>query len=252
MAKRSKRAPKVNGRVLYHGPSAYDGAEIVCILTGLASDSSNSKTGAMLQTYILRADEPPPVAKRRGADTSVCGDCKHRSVASGGLGSCYVNVGQGPNSVWRAWRRGRYPAASLAEACDAIRAHGAKLRIGSYGDPAAVPIDWRQLAASAPDHTGYTHAWHRPQGATLVGVCMASADSLTEAADAQASGWSTFRVAPIDEPARVRGEARCPASAEAGKRVTCATCPIACNGSRGAIVGRVILAHGATRRRFRV
>ena len=55
--------------------------------------------------------------------------------------------------------------------------------------------------------------------------------------------------AELADPTETRdsGEARCPASAEAGRRVTCESCPIAlkCNGTRtGRIRGRVILDHG--------
>ena len=74
-----------------------------------------------------------------------------------------------------------------------------------------------------------------------------------QAEKAWAEGWSTFRVARKGDAARLAGEARCPASEEAGKRVTCEACPIQCSGgqflqvegrqSRG-IVGRIIQAHG--------
>ena len=51
--------PNPNGRILYEGPSMLDGAPIVVIATGFAERSGNDKTGAMIQTWILRADIPP-------------------------------------------------------------------------------------------------------------------------------------------------------------------------------------------------
>ena len=51
-----------NGVILYEGPSLLDGEPIVAILTGLRSSSCNRKTGAMLQTWIMRADVSPAEA----------------------------------------------------------------------------------------------------------------------------------------------------------------------------------------------
>ena len=48
--------------IFYRGPSMLDGAPIVAI----ATDSSNSKTGGMVQTWILRADIDPVTAARNG------------------------------------------------------------------------------------------------------------------------------------------------------------------------------------------
>lgn len=240
--------PWANGFVVREGRSTIDGSPIVVVMVGLKADSTNGKTGGMVQTYILRADMPPTEAKREGLDGAVCGACPLRSVASGGSGACYVNVGQGPRAVWDAWRRGKYPTVTPWEAADLLR--GRKLRIGSYGDPAAVPfagIFWRTLLTYVVEHTGYTHRW-RDVGADLRGVCMASVDSAAEATEAMSYGWATFRVARKGDRRRLDGEAYCPAATESGKRTTCADCPIKCNGSRAieGLAGRVIQAHGAT------
>jgi hypothetical protein len=48
-----------NGIVIYRGPSILDGSPIVVIATGLGSGSSNRKTGALVQTWILRDDVSP-------------------------------------------------------------------------------------------------------------------------------------------------------------------------------------------------
>jgi hypothetical protein len=81
-----------NGFVVWEGESCLDGAPIVLIVIGFSRKSTNRKTGGMLQSYILRRDVSPLEAVRIGLDPSVCGDCPHRSTASGGEGSCYVNM----------------------------------------------------------------------------------------------------------------------------------------------------------------
>lgn len=242
-----------NGIEVYRGPSAIDGAPIVVIVTGLAKASTNTKTGGMVQSYILRADMEPTAAIRAGSDSAVCGTCPHRSKASGGAGTCYVNVGQGPLAVFRAWQRGNYPVETLDFALHMMR--GRAFRIGTYGDPGAVPDAggfWARLTMLAESRTGYTHRW-RDTGANLKGLCMASVDSRAEAIEAQSQGWATFRVVGLGVRDPMRGEARCPASAEAGKLVTCEGCPMKCDGTiggrGGTLLGRVIQAHGASKRR---
>lgn len=238
-----------NGYVVWEGESRLDGSPIVLIVTGLKRKSSNRKTGAIVQSYILRRDVTPLDAISLGLDGAICGDCRHRSVAGGGDGSCYVNVGQGPRSVYSCYERGGYPELDPDLCSGAIAASGLGLRLGSYGDPAAVPLSvWLPLISAAGWRTGYTHAWRSfPEFAPYV---MASVDSPAEATEAREVGWNYFRVAERGDAMRIRGEARCPASEEAGKRVTCDSCPIQCSGSGGAIAGRVIQAHGATAGRF--
>lgn len=249
---------KALGYVVYEGPSAIDGSPIAVILTGFASKSTNAKTGGMIQSYIIRTDIAPTDAIKQGLGGAVCGTCPLRSVADGGSGACYVNVGHGPLAVFNAYHRRRYERASVRFASFAIGDTGRPFRMGTYGDPGAVPDAgrfWSNLVAfmhPGQGHTGYTHRW-RDTGASLRGLCMASVDSPEEATQAHAMGWATFRVSPKGDHRRILGEAFCPASAEAGKRVTCETCPIKCDGSfglRGVMRGRVIQAHGATAKRI--
>ena len=65
---------------------------------------------------------------------------------------------------------------------------------------------------------------------------MASVDSEAERDEAHTALWATFGVDETGEWDRVKGEARCPASAEAGKQVNCRTCPLKCNGAGLSIV----------------
>jgi hypothetical protein len=233
---------RANGAVIYEGPSMLDGSPIVAIVTGLAHASANAKTGAMLQTWIMRADVPPVDALKSGADASVCGECPQRPALGG---ACYVLVHNAPRSVWEAWKRGVYASGEPE-----LLGCGRAVRLGSYGDPAAVPVRvWRDLVSQASLHTGYTHQWRNLCAIDLQALCMASVDSPEEREEAQALGWRTFRVAPAGNGERARGEARCPASAEAGHRVSCETCPIRCAGTALAMPSVVIQAHGSKARK---
>lgn len=233
---------KPNGMILWQGASRIDGAPIVAIVVGLSTNSTNSKTGAMLQTYIVRADMEPTEAIKSGKDASICGDCTHRGDGTGKARTCYVNVGQGAQSVWKAYKRGVYPIATAEQSAAIGTAR--VVRLGTYGDPAAVPVSvWENLTADATAHTGYTHAW-RGIGAGYSHLLMASADSLADKVQAMAAGFRTFRVVMRGEVARVAGEAICPASAEAGKKLTCITCK-ACNGTATARKSSIVIqAHG--------
>lgn len=233
---------KPTGYVIYKGPSLIDGAPIVAIAT---MGSGNAKTGNMVQTWILPDNGiMPHVNVKNGDDASVCGDCKHRPSNGG---ACYVRVFQGPRSVYAAYLRGRYVNDDGYLAQTAV--YGRALRIGSYGDPAAVPFEvWDRLIRNAASHTGYTHQWRSAE--QLKGIVMASCDTPEERNEAQARGWRTFTVR-MDSDALAPRESTCPASDEAGKKTDCATCG-ACNGAGTGRKGSIaIIAHGGTAKRYR-
>jgi hypothetical protein len=233
---------KAPGVILYEGPSKLDGQPIVVIATGLAKASRNAKTGAMVQTYILRRDMHPIEAVRSGADASICGTCPHRGDGTGQGRSCYVTLAHGPSTVYKAYLRGVYPKANAFQAAALFA--GKMVRLGTYGDPAAAPLAlWKVALTSAEGWTGYTHQWRTisPEFAALV---MASADSVEDMNAAHALGFRTFRVtaAPF---ANIKGrEAVCPASEEKGKVASCITCR-ACMGTSGKAKASIqIAAHG--------
>lgn len=225
--------------IIYQGASLIDGAPIVAIAVGLDTASANSKTGALVQTYIIRPDLDPLAAVAAGADFSICGTCPHRGHNGKGR-TCYVNLGQGALSVYGAFTRGRYPMADNLAALG----RGRIVRLGTYGDPAAVPVEiWRELVRDAVAFTGYTHRWRDCE--SLRGLCMASVDNEAEAREAAAMGWRYFRVAMPNHAPRTGTERACPASKEAGKLTTCAECR-ACNGTAtGRRASIVIQAHGS-------
>jgi hypothetical protein len=235
------------GYTIYRGPSLLDGSPIAVVaLLG----SSNRKTGNMVQTYIIRTDMRPVEAVQTGADAAICGDCKHRPSKGG---ACYVVVAQGPTVVYKTLAAGKYPDASPEEVGAMVA--GRMVRLGTYGDPAAVPASvWNALVAQAAGRTGYTHQWNNAalpaeHRASIARVTMASVDNAIEADTARAAGLRYFRIRLADEPVQAR-EFVCPASEEGGKRKLCTECG-ACNGTtKSTGASPVIIVHGNKASRF--
>lgn len=160
---------KILGYIAYEGPSAIDGAPIVVIINKIDTDSKNDKTGAIVQSFIIRS---------------------------------HVNPVRAPATMWA------------------------------------------QITRYALGRRGYTHQWDTPgfdvdAWAPLV---MASADTIDQAAKANLLGMRVFRVSiGVDvQP----GEASCPASAEAGRKSTCAKCTL-CAGTSIKARDIVIADHAA-------
>jgi hypothetical protein len=222
------------GIVVYRGPSLIDGRLVMAIATGFARNK-NKKTGDMVQTWIMRADKHPLDALYQGADYSVCGDCKHRD-----FGSCYVNVGKSVSVVWKTYCRGDRYVDLTPENLDLFR--GKNIRLGSYGDPSAVPIEvWNTILSVAKSHTGYTHRWKKCDQ-NLKYICMASCDTVKEAQHARALGWRTFRVRLDENDFLLEHEFVCPASLEGGHKIDCEHCG-ACSGA-GNSMNPTIIVHG--------
>jgi hypothetical protein len=251
------RTDKPTGYVVYDGPSLLDGSPIIAVVTGINSKSDNAKTGAMPQMWILARDTHPITASRLGLDASVCGACPHMGKADPTKGTgwarertCYVRLNGAPTSVWRTFQAGRYPTISPVELARMVADKG--LRLGAYGDPAAVPADvWAPAADAAKANgkavNGYTHQWKEARFQHLRPWLMASTDTAEEQISAVEMGWRVFRVRSSSEPLLPR-EVMCPASAEyearAGKRTSCTECKM-CNGTASRFERSVaIVAHG--------
>ena len=243
VARIKARKKQPTGFVFYRGPSLIDGSPIVGIC--LIGTSSNVKTGAMVQTYILRSDTHPVEAVKNGADVSICGNCPHRliqryfidkngKIRFGLKRTCYVNLGHGPTAVFSGLARGIYPSVNPALLS---KLRGRMLRLGTYGDPAAIPQSaWEPLLnACISGHTGYTHQWQNELGNVWIGRLMASVDSATERLKAWKDGWKTFAVLNTSETHTDAQSATCPSSKEytdkTGKKVQCADCKL-CNGAK--------------------
>ena len=207
--------------IIYKGRSLLDGTPIVVI--GLYSDR-NTKTGLVLQTYVLVEDMPPLEASKTGRDYAICGDCQFRGEVNDDPKRkqaknrrCYVNLGQGPTIVYKSYKRGVYTS------CDPTAlGRGRFVRVGTYGDPGAVPQHvWDDLLLEAEGWTAYSHqsGW-RPD------IAMQSADDYAQAKAHWSEGRRTFRVVQNILGVDYSNETLCPASKEAGRRVTCNDCKL--------------------------
>ena len=215
--------------IIYNGPSLLDGKPIVVIAT---YSDRNTKTGKVLQTYIIRSDISPLNASKTGADFSICGDCKFRGTPTTDpvrkqavKRDCYVNLGQGPTIVYKSFGRGVYPMACSVSSRE-ILGLDRIVRIGTYGDPAAAPAwVWEQLLKKCKSWLAYSHqsGW-RPD------IAMQSADTMAEAIEHWKAGHRTFRVIADLGELDTTKEILCPASKEAGRRVQCTACKL-CKGS---------------------
>jgi hypothetical protein len=241
-----------NGLVIYRGPSELDSAPIIAIATGFDKASSNRKLGkSLIQTWILREDINPYEAALTGNDVSVCGDCMHRGTTDGRKitnRTCYVLVLFSPLGIWRCYRS--QPEVPLAELTQLFSDRG--VRLGAYGDPAAVPPPvWQSVTAEAAFWTGYTHQW-RTCDPIYARWCMASCDSPAERIAAKRMGYRVFRVTERDaRQDRQPREVVCPASAEMGHRTTCDRCR-ACGGTSARVDYDVVITmHGIVAKQAR-
>lgn len=245
--------------VIYNGPSLIDNQPIIVVAI---VNSGNSKTGNMIQTHILRADINPLEASKTGADASICGDCIHRGQPTDNPlkktainRSCYVNLGQGPNVVYKAFKRGLYPVVQNLEDITTI-GHNRAVRLGTYGDPAAVPSKvWDALLKNARTHTGYTHQHNANKPADYARM-MFSADSKAQAIEAHSKGYRTFRVISVQDyrenqnNALLHNEILCPASKENDKGLSCIECKL-CTGSNSKAKSIAIVSHGIGANKFK-
>jgi hypothetical protein len=229
--------------VIYRGPSRFDPSATIRAI--LVPDSKNAKTGPMVQLFIVPDLIAPHTAQITGDDLSVCGTCPLRPKLSGG---CYVVTCQGALSTWKA--TADKGIAGAAEVAAMLR--GKTLRLGAYGDSAALPAwlvpylaYYTRDGAGRPRVTGYTH------GHTLLGIdgvshlrafCMLSAETEAQAVEAVKHGWRYFRTRREGAPLLPR-EIDCPSP-----RVECATC-LLCRGTTLGAASVSIPVHGSRKNR---
>ena len=226
-----------NNLIFYRGESQITGEPIL----GIAGrETSNPKTGPVVQVWILREDLSPIAAVKNGMDRAICGGCSHRGDGQGNARSCYVEYFRAPFNLWRALRStGR----EIAPKDLADKLNNKHARLGAYGDPAAIPIDiWRTILTRTSGWTAYTHQW-RTCDPAFRSIAMASVENEDEQQHARRLGWRTFRVRTAGEPT-LPNEIVCPASAEGGHAAQCASCGLCC-GSQRAAKSIAIIAHGS-------
>lgn len=202
----------------------------------LTDNSQNRKTGDMIQAWIIlnTPDLKPTEACKTGEDKAICGDCPHRSK------SCYVNVGQAPNTIYRALQRGSYDNKTIDTTNKLIRC-------GAYGDPAFIKLStWKQLLEPSAGSVGYTHQWKSCDN-QYASFLMASCDSPEDRQEAKKLGYRTFRVRRAGEPL-LPGEMNCPAD-HAINPVQCAQC-MKCGGTKKQCKDISIVVHGSRAKNF--
>jgi hypothetical protein len=249
------RRGRFAGVILYRGPSMLDGAPVVVIANRITESSNNAKTGAMIQTFIIRADVNPITALKDGRDESICGDCPQRPFRARNYigpeserpsGKCYVDVAKSVLSVFGAYGRGRYAVPGV-DYCPSIIPElfaDSAFRCGTYGDPTAAPFQiWRAATLRAKEITGYSHQWRRPDFQAFASICMASCESESDQLLASACGWRTFRAKQPEHP-KAKSEIGCPAAKENGARTNCASCGLCAGNSSKSPRDIVINLHG--------
>jgi len=231
----------------HNGYVVFENAKIVSIATGFREKSANDKTGDMIQVWILVKSHGPIEANKLGLDRQNCGGCALAGAFNRVTGErenrvCYVNLGQAPEGIYNAWRRGAYPT---MESVEMFR--GKSVRLGAYGDPAFLPFPLIQsICDVARNWTGYTHQWRAPIFSAYKAYLMASADNEAQAHQAHRAGWRTFRlVGTIAE--RLATEVLCD-NERSG--VQCTDCG-KCNGKASDSLSIVIPAHGVGKKNLK-
>lgn len=223
----------VKGVVLFNGHSMLDGEPIVVVAT---FDSINRKTGNVIQTWILREDVAPNVAVKTGQDSSICGKCPHRHFSGGG---CYVLPFQAPLNIWRNYHAGKYPKMAPKHISKFFNRN---IRLGSYGDPAAVPYTiWLAITSICSSHTGFTHQIeHECFDTNILKLCQVSIE--TKSQYKKYAQFGTFRVKTEDAPL-LEGELLCRNT----EGLRCEQCHLCDGHSKHKIA---INFHGAKKTRF--
>jgi len=190
--------------------------EIVQIITFA---SANRKTGDMAQVWILNKNINPVQAFKNGESEKICFDCPHLKNET-----CYVNIGQAPQQVYKTYKAGKYMPLDLNVLKATLKWKA--VRFGAYGEPVLIPLHLvKFIAQHSKGLTGYTHQWRNLEFLEYRAYFMASADSAQDVTEAHAMGWRTFRVKGSEQP-NLEKEIDCP---NALMGVQCRDCKL-CHG----------------------
>jgi len=119
-------------------------------------------------------------------------------------------------------------------------ARGRNVRLGAYGDPAAVPFAiWAGMLEGSSGNTGYTHQW-RTCDARFASIVMASCDFEWEVAKAERKGYRAFAPVKAGTEFDKRTNMHCPAAKETGFKRTCDSC-MQCGGTSSASRKHVVI-----------
>jgi hypothetical protein len=187
--------------------------------------STNSKTGNTIQQWIT----PESWERNNRADkvdvkdsSEVCKDCPL-------MDTCYVKKGHALMGLKSSAKSKNYTVGcekdNIGKFTDEF------VRFGAFGEPVlAGEKATKQIAQVASSWTGYTHQWRDLKYHWANQYFMASVEDVKGKREANALGYRTFRVADsLDEI--LSDEVLCPASKEAGRKVTCKDCKLCKGGS---------------------
>lgn len=130
----------------------HESAELFAVAT---VDSNNSKTGDMIQIWIMSKLVHPVVSRRTGHDATLqCQGCPHASNQG-----CYVSP-LALMAIWRAYKAGSYSHLEFGSSEWASFFNHASVRLGAYGNPSMLPLAMLEdITNRAAMHTGYFHDW---------------------------------------------------------------------------------------------
>jgi hypothetical protein len=236
MAKRKKNK-KINTNSLEMGQfnSAFNGDKVVVTITGVTDDSDNEKVGNMLGTNIMPATvDNLNEAVKTGNDKAGCGNCPFRPSnysrlpkwLKDNMAVCYVTVSiDGISSNFNSWLAGRIKKMTSPE-----QLPNKPVRLGSWGDPAMIPLSaWLPVLAGRA-HTGYTHQWKHAFAQPFKRFLQASCGSLHDVKNANSKGWFAYLTVPPGTGMTDFDGVECPHQATQGE-VTCDKC-LLCDGTK--------------------
>jgi hypothetical protein len=227
------KTKKPTGYILHRGTVNEEPFVVIATL-----ETDNRKTGNMVQIWFLLEGINPVEAVARGIDAeTICRGCP---FAAGN--GCYVNVGQAPLGIWKAFHRGSYP--ELFPAGYAGVFSGRKIRFGAYGNPSLMPLSMvKAIAKESSGWTGYFHDWREnPLASGYAAYFMASTETESSHRLASAIGFRTFHVSP-EKPEGMR---ECLSDAMG---MQCADCKLCAGLSKGKQPSIWINPHGAKKKR---
>lgn len=198
--------------------------------------STNSKVGDSVQVWVVPFNWITQGKQAMDDDSAACMDCPHSKRANK---TCYVRKGMAEmglkskiaslHSKFLGGEIRFLDASDIAEE-ETEKCRGKFVRFGAYGEPVLLGEESvRAIVNAASNFTGYTHQWMHEEYAWASRFFMASVENEALSTKAQSKGWRTFRVmSKQDVTSNV--EVMCPASKEAGKKVTCNVCGL-CKGT---------------------
>ena len=207
------------------------------VIANFQMGSSNSKTGNGVQVFFLPRAMIEKGKLELEEDTPICFNCP---LAKGK--GCYVPKGLsgwGLRSKLRSLHK-KLILHNMEQILARVRDF-TYIRLGAYGEPILLGINFLKELVKGRNWTGYTHQWRQDNYQGYKEYLMASVHSLSEAMEAEARGWRWFwSVEEMDPLITIRRGAmvyngkviavNCPASKEAGRKAICNTCGL-CKGT---------------------